>query len=173
MGAVEDEESEERNGAFMEGDVGRGVMSVDGNTAGIALAMVDERRSMCCLSWIDTTIFSRSNEVMCLSFPRLAAMVFCGLRDREVLAMSRGAVGVCSGSSDVSESMEASESTLEESSGTSFSFSLVLTMSISGVVASRGWVSQQSVSRLHIRQLMFSNLRPSSTVSAHFEKTAC
>jgi len=42
-GAVEDEESEERNGAFMVGDVGRGVMSADGITIGMASAMVGER----------------------------------------------------------------------------------------------------------------------------------
>lgn len=93
---------------------------------------------MSCLSWMDTTIFSRSKEVMCLSFPRLAAIVVSGLRDGETLVMFRGAEGLCSGSPDASESLEASESTLDESSGRSFFFGLDLTTSIAGVVASLG-----------------------------------
>ena len=145
-------------------------MSVDGNTAGMASAIVGESGPICCLSWIETTIFSRPSDVMCFSLPRLAAIVSWGVRGGEVL-ISRGAVGEHSGFSGVSDSSEATESTLDESSGTSFFFGLGLGSVIAGVVASFGWVSQQRVSRAQNRQLRFSSLRPSSTVSAHFEKT--
>lgn len=58
-----------------------------------------------------------------------------------------------------------------DSSGTSFRPGLRLVMSIAGVVASCGCVSQQSVSRFQMRQLKFSSLRPFSIESAHFENT--
>lgn len=109
--------------------------------------------------------------MMCLSFPRLVAMDVSRVRGGEVLAILRGAVGVWTGVSEASVSLEASESTLDESSGMSCLFGLDRTMSIAGVVASFGCVSQHSVSRFQIRQLMFSSRRPSSTVSAHLEKT--
>ena len=105
---------------------------------------------------------------MCFSLPRLTEKSGYDVLGDEVFIL-RGAGGERLGSS--SGSSESSDSTLEESAGTSFFLGLVLESPIAGVVASFGWVSQQSVSRAHIRQLRFSNLRPSSTVSAHFEKT--
>lgn len=52
-GAVDEEESEERNGAFIVGDVGLGVMSREGSTAGIASEMLGERGPMSGLSLIE------------------------------------------------------------------------------------------------------------------------
>ena len=75
------------------------------------------------------------------------------------------------GSSVASNSSEDRESTLAESSGTSLRPGLNLAMSIAGVVVNCGCVSQQRVSRFHMRQLKFSSLRPFSIDSAHFEKT--
>ena len=173
MGAVEDEESEEWNGALKVGDVGRGVMSGEGMTDGIASDMLGERGPISCLSLIEQTIFSNPRDVMCFSLPREAAIVVGGLRLDEVW-MSRGAVGgVGEGcaSSAVSDSSDDKESTLAESSGTSLQPGLGRAMSIAGVVENCGVVSQQRVSRFHIRQLKFSNLRPFSIDSAHFEKT--
>lgn len=145
-----------------------GVMSVDGRNAGIAPAMVGESGSIDCLSCIDATIFSKPQGVMCFSLPLLTEKSGYDVLGDEVFIL-RGALGERLGSS--SGSSESSDSTLEESAGTSFFLGLGLESPIAGVVASFGWVSQQSVSRAHIRQLRFSNLRPSSTVSAHFEKT--
>lgn len=53
MGAVDDEESDERKDMFMVGDVGRGVMSVDGMTEGTAPTMVDDSGSISCFSCIE------------------------------------------------------------------------------------------------------------------------
>lgn len=72
---------------------------------------------------------------------------------------------------DCSASSEAIDSTLAESSGKSLDPGRLLSYSISGVVVSCGWCSQQNVSRFHILQLRFSNRRPSSIDSAHLEKT--
>ena len=63
------------------------------------------------------------------------------------------------------------ESTLAERSGISDDVGLQLSMWIGGGFARGGFDSQQRVSRFHILQLRFSNLRPSSIVSAHLEKT--
>ena len=71
-----------------------------------------------------------------------------------------------------SASSDAMESTLVDSSGMSFVPGRGLLMSIAGVVVNCGCDSQQKVSRFHIRQLRFSNRRPSSMESAHLEKTA-
>lgn len=168
---MDDDESDERKGACIVGEFGRGVMSLEGNKGGIASEIVGESGPICCLSWIDTTIFSRPSDVMCFSLPRLAVIMGLSVRGGEVL-MLRGADGEHSGSSVGSDSSEATESTLDESSGMSFFFGLGLGSFIAVVVDFRGWVSQHMVSRPHIRQLRFSSLRPSSTVSAHFEKTA-
>ena len=166
---MEEDESEERKGAFKVGEVG---LSVDSDTGGMASAILGDRGPISCLSLIEQTIFSSPKEVMCFSLPREAAMVVGGLR-LESIRMSRGAVG--GGGDDdsatVSESCEQRESTLAESSGTSFRPGLDLVMSMAGVFVNCGGVSQQRVSRFHIRQLRFSNLRPSSIDSAHFEKT--
>ena len=78
MGAVDDEESEERKGAFIVGDAGRGVMSVEGSTAGMASEILGERGPISCLSLIEHTIFSRPNDVRCFSLPREAAIVVVG-----------------------------------------------------------------------------------------------
>ena len=91
--------------------------------------------------------------------------------------MSKGAVGAAGGdgdewpSSPESESSEDNESTLADSSGTSFRRGLDLAMSIAGVMVNSGCVSQQRVSRFHMRQLRFSSLLPFSIDSAHFENT--
>lgn len=167
---MDEDESEERKGAFIVGEVGRGVMSVDGRTWGMASEILGESGSMFCLSFMEHTIFSKPRDVMCFSLPRLVAMVVGGVRVGEGL-MWRGAVGDGLGSSDTFESSDAKESTLAESSGTSLRPGLDLAKSIAGVVASSGCVSQQSVSRFHMRQLRFSSLRPFSIESAHFEKT--
>ena len=68
---------------------------------------------------------------------------------------------------------EETESTLVDSSGNCFvdrGTPMDPEIDNSGAVA---WVSglQQNVSRFHIRQLRFSNLRPSSIESAHLENT--
>jgi len=173
IGAVEDEESEERNGASMVGEVGRGVMSVESNTAGMASEMLGDKGPISCLSLIEQTIFSKPNEVMCFSFPRDAAMVVGGFRF-ECVWISNGAVGEDGDDGDssvASDSSDDTESTLAESSGTSLRPGLDVLMSIAGVVANCGCVSQQRVSRFHIRQLRFSNRLPFSIDSAHFEKT--
>ena len=107
---------------------------------------------------------------MCFSLPRLAATIGLGVLGGEGLS-SRGAGGEHWESSGWSDSSETTESTLDESAGMSFFFGLGLGSLIAGVVDFRGWVSQHMVSRPHIRQLRFSSLRPSSTVSAHLEKT--
>jgi len=167
---VDEEESEERNGAFMVGDVGLGVISRGGSTVGIASEMLGERGPMSGLSLMEYTIFSSPKEVICFSLPRELATVvgkLCGIEER----ISTGAVGGDWGSSESSEASEDTESILWDSSGTSFRLGLGLTISIAGVVASCGCVSQQSVSRFQMRQLRFSSLRPFSMESAHFEKT--
>ena len=150
------------------GEAVLGVMSVDGSNGGIAPVREDESGSIDCWSCIEATIFSKPEDVMCCSLPRLTEKSGYDVPGEEVLVL-RGARGERLGSS--SGSSESSDSTLEESAGTSFFLGLGLESPIAGVVTSFGCVSQQSVSRAHIRQLRFSNLRPSSTVSAHFEKT--
>ena len=77
---MEEEEPEERNGAFMVGEVGRGVMSVEGKTAGMASEMLGERGPISCLSLIEQTIFSKPRDVMCFSLPREVAMMVGGFR---------------------------------------------------------------------------------------------
>lgn len=107
---------------------------------------------------------------MCFSLPReFAAVVgeFCCRDD----TISTGAVGGDRDSSESSESSDDSESTLLDSSGMSFRLGLGHAISIAGVVANCGCVSQQSVSRFQMRQLRFSRRRPFSIESAHFEKT--
>jgi len=71
-GAVDAEEPEERREVCVEGDAGRGVASVHGGIGGIASVIDDGNGhgSPSC-SWMDETIFSRSIDVMCFSFPRL------------------------------------------------------------------------------------------------------
>ena len=49
-GAVEVDESEERNGTWTLGDLGRGVISVDGISSGTASTMVGESGAMACFS---------------------------------------------------------------------------------------------------------------------------
>lgn len=169
-GAVDEEESEERNGAFIVGDVGLGVMSREGSTAGMASEMLGERGPISGLSLIEYTIFSKPKDVMCFSLPREFATIVGELRCRED-RISTGEVGGDRDSSESSESSDDSESTLFDSSGKSFRLGLGLAISIAGVVASCGCVSQQSVSRFQMRQLRFSSLRPFSIESAHFEKT--
>ena len=71
IGAVEDEESDDRKGACIVGEAGLEVVSVDASNAGIAPARVGESGSSDCRSCIDVTIFSRPQGVMCLSLPRL------------------------------------------------------------------------------------------------------
>lgn len=76
-GAVEEEdESEERKGALNVLGAPRGVISVDRGTGGIASAMLGERGTISCLSWIEWTIFSRPKDVMCFSFPLLLEIRF-------------------------------------------------------------------------------------------------
>lgn len=150
------------------GEAVLGVISVDGRNGGIAAATEIEIGFIDCVSCIDATILSKPKPVMCFSVPRLTEKSGYDVPGDEIF-MLRGARGERLGSS--SGSSESSDSTLEESAGTSFFLGLGGESPIAGVVASFGSVSQQSVSRAHIRQLRFSNLRPSSTVSAHFEKT--
>ena len=107
---------------------------------------------------------------MCFSLPRELATIVGELRCRED-RISTGEVGGDRDSSESSESSDDSESTLFDSSGKSFRLGLGLAISIAGVVASCGCVSQQSVSRFQMRQLRFSSLRPFSIESAHLEKT--
>ena len=80
MGAVDEEESEDRNGAFIVGDTGRGVISVEGRIDGIASDILGERGPISCLSLIEDTIFSKPSEVICFSLPREVAMAAVGLR---------------------------------------------------------------------------------------------
>lgn len=170
VGAVDDEESDDRYGAFSVGEVGRGIVSVEGIIEGMAFVIVGERGAIACLSLTEQIIFSKPSDVMCFSRPREAAIVV-GVDCAGDNLMSNGDMGDDSESSEASESSDASESTLAERSGTSLRPGGVLAMSIAGVVVSEGWVSQQRVSRFHIRQLRFSSLRPFSIDSAHLEKT--
>ena len=170
ISAVEEEESEELLGALVVGEVGLGVMSVEGSTAGIASEMLGDSGPITFTSLIEHTIFSNPSDVMCFSLPREAAMVVGGLLFDCVL-MLRGTVGDGIESSFVSESSEQIDLTLPESSGTSSRPGLDLEMSIAGVVVNCGCDSQQRVSRFHMRQLRFSRRLPSSIDSAHFEKT--
>lgn len=78
---MDEEESEERKGAWMMGDAARGVVVVDGGIGGIASAMLGERGAISCLSWIEWTIFSRPKEVMCFSFPLLLDIMDSGFGD--------------------------------------------------------------------------------------------
>lgn len=52
-GAVEEEESEERKGAFIVGDVDWGAMSIEGRIVGMASEMLGERGPMSGLSLIE------------------------------------------------------------------------------------------------------------------------
>ena len=90
--------------------------------------------------------------------------------EREAISTGE-AVDGCESSSFI-ECSEATESTLVDSRGTSEDTVVGLVISMAGVVA--GWAcgSQQSISRVHTLQLKFSSRRPSSTESAHLEKTA-
>ena len=78
-GAVDDDESDDRNEIWAAGEFGRGVMSLEGRMAlggeieGTASLMADDKGSICCFSWIDPTILSSRSGVMCVSFPRLVA----------------------------------------------------------------------------------------------------
>ena len=47
---MDDDESDDRKGACIVGEVGRGVMSVEGSTDGIAWEIVGESGPICCLS---------------------------------------------------------------------------------------------------------------------------
>ena len=66
---------------------------------------------------------------------------------------------------------EIADSTLAESSGTSFEPGREPFISMAGVIASCGWGGQQKVSRFHNRQLRFSYRRPSGIELEHFENT--
>ncbi len=71
-GAVDAEESEEREEVWIEGDAGRSVASVHSRIGGMASVIDDGNghgSSSC--SWMEETIFSRSIDVICFSFPRL------------------------------------------------------------------------------------------------------
>ena len=136
MGAVDEEESEERKGALMVGDTARGVISVDGSIfgmGGIASAMLGDRGAISCLSWIEWTIFSRPRDVMCFSFPLLLDNASSGVGD--VVAWKlRSAGDSCWVSSLESDRVEMKDSTLAERTGTSLRLGLDLSKSIVGVV---------------------------------------
>ncbi len=130
---MDEEESEERKGGSMVGDTARGVISVDGGIGGMASAMLGERGAMSCLSWIEWTILSRPNEVICFSFPLLLDSAGSGFGGA-LGWMLRGAVGGCWVSSPESDRMETNDSTLAERPGTSLRLGLDLAISIVGVV---------------------------------------
>lgn len=90
-GAVDEEDSEDRRGACIVGDAGRGVMSVEGRVVGTASAMDGESGSTFCCSLIESTIFSRRNEEMCFSRPLLTPVADSVLRSGDDLNL-RGAV---------------------------------------------------------------------------------
>lgn len=86
-------------------------------------------------SWMEETIFSRSMDVMCFSFPRLTHCIESALPC--VLGeMVTGRVGDCERSRFLSELSETAESTLAERSGTSDLAGRSLAISIAGVTAS-------------------------------------
>ena len=117
------------------GEAVLGVMSVDGSNGGIAPAMEDESGSINCLSCIDATIFSKPLGVICFSLPRLTEKSGYDVLGDEVFVLRCGC-GELLGSS--SGSSESSESTLEESAGTSFFLGLGLESPIAGVLLSFG-----------------------------------
>ena len=73
-GAVDEEDSEDRRGACIEGDAGRGVMSVEGMSVGTALAMDGESGSIFFCSLIESTICSSRNEEIGFSRPLLTPL---------------------------------------------------------------------------------------------------
>ena len=122
------------------GEAVLGVMSVDGSNGGIAPAREDESGSINCLSCIDVscidaTIFSKPLGVICFSLPRLTEKSGYDVLGDEVFVL-RGGCGERLGSS--SGSSESSDSTLEESAGTSFFLGLGLESPIAGVLLSFG-----------------------------------
>ena len=117
------------------GEAVLGVISVDGSNGGIAPAMEDESGSINCLSCIDVscmdaTIFSKPLGVICFSLPRLTEKSGYDVLGDEAFVLGGGCgefLGLSSGSS------ESSDSTLEESAGTSFFLGLGLEPPIAGV----------------------------------------
>ena len=170
-GAVDADDSDEYIDVCSEGDAGRGVIPELDRTGGIAL-VIDAGNGQGCssCSCMEETIFSRWTEVICFSLPRLLDWNECAA-SVEPGVIAKGAVCRCWCRSSSSEASDTAESTLADNSGTSTFGGLELVISIAGVVASWGCGSQQSISRFQTRQLRFSNRRPSSIESAHFEKT--
>ena len=135
-GAVDAEDSEEWIEVRIEGEAGRGVISVHGGIGGIASVIDDGNghgSSSC--SCIRETIFSRSIDVMCFSFPRLTHCIEFA-SSFEVGAMATSLRWDCRKSPTRSEVSETAESTLADRSGTSDLAGLGLATSIAGVVAS-------------------------------------
>ena len=114
--------------------------------------------------FIDTTIFSRSIEVMCFS-----------LRAPPSVLASRINSGRARAGSDFDEklgrSSEELESTLEESSGTWSSAAVFRLRSKCKRGDNDGSGAQQKASRLNNRQLRFSSRFPFSIASAHLCST--
>lgn len=173
--SIDPQDSDEFCNCELEGDVpvsicgkgeeGRGVMSdveVASDMEGIAcIGLKRGCRSVfrSVFSLMLMIIFSRPMAVICFSLPllrlnaesSLSSGTRFGFRVKGVPLV----VCVCSASSD------ATESTLLDSSGTSFGLGLGREMLIAGVVARCGCASQQKVSLFHNLQLRFSSLFPS------------
>ena len=147
---------------------GRGVVSVPCVVLTGAVDRLGESGRSSFFSLIVITILSRCNDVMCFSFPLLLDSVDSRLENSGRL-MSTAPETDSVWFSSCSSSSEAAESTLADSSGISSGSRLDFWILRVGTVWS---CSQQKVSRFHNLQLRFSNRRPSSSDSAHFENTA-
>ena len=153
------------------GDTLASSVSTAGTKLGTALAIDSGKGSIGLFSLIEKTIFSNPNDVRCFSRPLLVeswSIVSLGL---DGFLISRGSVCMRFRHCINSAPFDCTESTLLDSSGISRFFGRGLSVSLAGEDGNCGCESQQNVSRFHILQLIFSNLRPSSIDSAHFEKT--
>lgn len=117
------------------GEADRGVALACEKDMETASVIDGDSGSMCFLSFIDWTIFSRPRDVMCFSRPRL--LVRLPIEEAgDVRGMSRGRIVEERRHSNRSASIDATESTLADSSGMSFEPGRDLNTSIIGVVVS-------------------------------------